>query len=133
MNSLYRHLMPISDKAWEQIEQEASRMLKRHLSARRVVDVIGPKGFAVSAVGTGHLNQIASPEDGGETRQRGVNALVELRVPSSSRARQSTTTWTAAQRIRTGRPSRKRRPRSPSRKSALPCPRRRRLHRRKLR
>lgn len=81
MNNLHRHLAPISDEAWEQIEQEASRTLKRYLSARRVVDVEGPKGFDASAVGTGHLKQIASPGDGVETRQREVKAFVELRVP----------------------------------------------------
>jgi uncharacterized linocin/CFP29 family protein len=81
MNNLHRQLAPISDEAWEQIEQEASRTLKRHLSARRVVDVVGPRGFDVSAVGTGHLKQIASPADGVETRQREVKAFVELRVP----------------------------------------------------
>jgi uncharacterized linocin/CFP29 family protein len=81
MNNLHRHLAPISDKAWEQIEQEASRTLKRHLAARRVVDVAGPKGFDVSAVGTGHLSPIASHAEGVETRQRVVRAFVELRVP----------------------------------------------------
>jgi uncharacterized linocin/CFP29 family protein len=81
MSNLHRHLAPISEEAWEQIEQEASRTLKRYLSARRVVDVVGPKGFDVSAVGTGHLKQIASPGDGVETRQREVKAFVELRVP----------------------------------------------------
>ena len=81
MNNLHRQLAPISSAAWEQIEQEASRTLKRHLAARRVVDVVGPKGFDVSAVGTGHLKQIKSPDDGVETRQREVRAFVELRVP----------------------------------------------------
>ena len=81
MNNLHRELAPISEAAWAQIEEEASRTLKRYLSARRVVDVIGPKGFDVSAVGTGHLKKIASPGDGVETRQREVKALVELRVP----------------------------------------------------
>ncbi len=86
MSNLHRHLAPISEEAWEQIEREASRTLRRSLSARRVVDVVGPKGFAVSAVGTGHIKQIASPGDGVETRQREVKAFVELRVPFRSRA-----------------------------------------------
>lgn len=81
MNDLHRHLAPISDLAWEQIEQEASRTLKRHLAGRRVVDVVGPKGFDLSAVGTGHLKQVTSPGDGVETRQREIKAVVELRVP----------------------------------------------------
>lgn len=81
MNNLHRGLAPISDAAWAQIEEEASRTLKRHLAARRVVDVDGPKGTDFSAVGTGHLKKIATPGDGIEATQRDVRALVELRVP----------------------------------------------------
>jgi uncharacterized linocin/CFP29 family protein len=81
MNNLHRGLAPISDAAWAQIEEEASRTLKRHLAARRVVDVDGPKGTDFSAVGTGHLKKIAAPGDGVEATQRDVQALVELRVP----------------------------------------------------
>ena len=81
MNNLHRELAPISDEAWAEIEEEASRTLKRYLAARRVVDVHGPGGVALSAVGTGHLHTIKTPSDGILTRQRDVNALVELRVP----------------------------------------------------
>jgi uncharacterized linocin/CFP29 family protein len=81
MNNLHRELAPISEKAWAQIEGEASRTLKRHLAARRVVDMQGPKGFEVSAVGTGHLNRIEAPGDGLQAAQREAKALVELRVP----------------------------------------------------
>jgi uncharacterized linocin/CFP29 family protein len=80
MNNLHRELAPISDMAWAQIEQEASRTLKRHLAARRVVDVQGPKGLEFSAAGTGHLRQIEPPGDGLDAALREVNALVELRV-----------------------------------------------------
>ena len=61
MNNLHRELAPISDAAWAQIEEEASRTLKRYLAARRVVDVVGPKGTALSAVGTGHTRPIEAP------------------------------------------------------------------------
>ena len=81
MNNLHRELAPISDKAWAQIEEEASRTLKRHLAARRVVDVPSPKGLELSAIGTGHPHQIQAPGDGIEAAQRGAKALVELRVP----------------------------------------------------
>ncbi len=81
MNNLHRELAPISDKAWAQIEEEASRTLKRHLAARRVVDVRGPMGLDLAAVGTGHLRQIQAPGDGIQAAQREANALVELRVP----------------------------------------------------
>jgi uncharacterized linocin/CFP29 family protein len=81
MNNLHRELAPISDAAWAQIEEEASRTLKRYLAARRVVDVQGPQGTALSAVGTGHLSRIEAPGDGILARQRIVNPVVELRVP----------------------------------------------------
>jgi uncharacterized linocin/CFP29 family protein len=81
MTNLHRELAPISDVAWVQIEQEASRTLKRHLAARRVVDVIGPRGVELSAVGTGHLRQSESPGEGIEAAQREVKPLVELRIP----------------------------------------------------
>jgi len=81
MNNLHRELAPISDAAWSQIEEEATRTLKRYLAGRRVVDVEGPGGVALSAVGTGHLRNIKAPGDDIVARQREVNALVELRVP----------------------------------------------------
>ncbi len=81
MNNLHRELAPISDAAWAQIEEEVTRTFKRHLAGRRVVDVDGPAGAALSAVGTGHVREIATPGDGILARQREVKALVELRVP----------------------------------------------------
>jgi uncharacterized linocin/CFP29 family protein len=81
MNNLHRELAPISEKAWAQIEEEASRTLKRHLAARRVVDLGGPKGSELAAVGTGHLRQIQPPGEGIQAAQREAKALVELRVP----------------------------------------------------
>jgi uncharacterized linocin/CFP29 family protein len=81
MNNLHRELAPISDAAWAQIEEETSRTFKRYLAGRRVVDVQGPGGVALSAIGTGHLRNIKASGDGILARQREVKALVELRVP----------------------------------------------------
>src|SRR5947199_4340797 len=81
MNNLPRGLAPISAAAWAQIEEEASRTIKRHLAARRVVDVEGPKGVDFAAVGTGHQRRIQTPGDGIEAAQRETRALVELRIP----------------------------------------------------
>src|ERR1700757_249828 len=81
MNNLHRELAPISDAAWAQIEEEASRTFKRYIAGRRVVDVEGPAGAAFSAVGTGHLKPIAGSKDGIVARQREVKPLVELRFP----------------------------------------------------
>jgi len=81
VNNLHRELAPISDAAWAQIEEEVTRTFKRHLAGRRAVDVSGPSGTGFSAVGTGHLTEIATPGDGVQARQREVKPLVELRVP----------------------------------------------------
>jgi uncharacterized linocin/CFP29 family protein len=81
MNNLHRELAPISEAAWSQIEEETSRTLKRYLAGRRVVDVQGPGGVALSAVGTGHLRMVETPGEGIVARQREVRALVELRAP----------------------------------------------------
>jgi uncharacterized linocin/CFP29 family protein len=81
MNNLHRELAPVSDVAWAQIEEETSRTLKRYLAGRRVIDVQGPGGTELSAVGTGHLRPIAASKEGVIARQREVKALVELRVP----------------------------------------------------
>ncbi|GAA5234237.1 bacteriocin [Verticiella sediminum] len=81
MNNLHRKLAPISDAAWAEIEQEAARTLKRHLGGRKVVDVNGPKGFDLSAIGTGHVERIDGPADGVHAVRREVRPLVELRVP----------------------------------------------------
>ena len=81
MNNLHRELAPFSDAAWASIEEETTRTLKRYLAGRRVVDVQGPRGVGLSAVGTGHLKSIAAPGEGILARQRDVKALVELRVP----------------------------------------------------
>jgi uncharacterized linocin/CFP29 family protein len=81
MNNLHRELAPISDAAWEQIEEETTRTLKRYLAARRVVDVPSPGGIALPGVGTGHLKMISAPAEGILARQREVKPLVELRVP----------------------------------------------------
>jgi uncharacterized linocin/CFP29 family protein len=81
MNNLHRELAPISEAAWAQIEEEVTRTFKRHLAGRRAVDVRGPAGIALAAVGTGHQQAIATPGDGVLASQREVKALVELRVP----------------------------------------------------
>jgi uncharacterized linocin/CFP29 family protein len=81
MNNLHRELAPISEGAWAQIEQEASRTLKRYLAGRRVVDVKESGGTALAAVATGHLHNVEAPGEGIVARQREVKALVELRVP----------------------------------------------------
>lgn len=81
MNNLHRHLAPISSAAWEQIDEEASRTLRRHLAGRRVVDTSGPQGLSLAGVGTGRVSAIEAPGDGIRAVKREILPLVELRVP----------------------------------------------------
>lgn len=81
MNNLYRELAPITDEAWGEIEQEATRTFKRHIAGRRVVDCTGPTGATTAAVSTGHLLDVTSPGDGVIAHLRDSRPLVRLRVP----------------------------------------------------
>lgn len=81
MNNLHRELAPISEAAWTEIEAEARRTYTAHIAGRRVVDLVGPAGPALSAVGTGHVRALNAPADGVQVHRREVQPLIELRVP----------------------------------------------------
>jgi uncharacterized linocin/CFP29 family protein len=81
MNNLYRELAPVTDEAWGEIEQEATRTFKRHIAGRRVVDVSEPSGPTTAAISTGHLADVAAPGDGVVAHLRESKPLVRLRVP----------------------------------------------------
>jgi uncharacterized linocin/CFP29 family protein len=81
MNNLHRELAPVSDAAWASMDDEARRSVSTYLAARRVADVSGPAGLALSAVGTGHLRDIDPAADGVAGRLRQAQPLVELLVP----------------------------------------------------
>ncbi|MET8561040.1 family 1 encapsulin nanocompartment shell protein [Streptomyces flaveolus] len=88
MNNLHRELAPVSDAAWADLEEEARRTFKRHVAARRVVDVPEPGGIALAGVGTGHLDAVDIPADGVIAHTRRFQPLVELRVPFTVDRRQ---------------------------------------------
>jgi uncharacterized linocin/CFP29 family protein len=80
MDLLKRELSPIADQAWEQIDDEARRVLKLHLAGRKLVDFSGPHGWQLGAVNTGRLKQIEAAEPNAVTHAiREVRPLVELR------------------------------------------------------
>lgn len=81
MNNLHRELAPISEAAWAEIEEEASRSFKRSIAGRRLVDVKGPLGLDTSAVTLGHRSKVDSPADGIEAFLRHAQPLVELKIP----------------------------------------------------
>ncbi|MFF4173088.1 family 1 encapsulin nanocompartment shell protein [Streptomyces sp. NPDC001744] len=79
--NLHRELAPVTPAAWAEIEEEARRTFRRHVAARRVVDVPDPAGPALAAVGTGHLSAVEPPAPGVTARLREARPLVELKVP----------------------------------------------------
>ncbi|MFC9247446.1 family 1 encapsulin nanocompartment shell protein [Streptomyces sp. NPDC057136] len=81
MNNLHRELAPVTEAAWEQIEEEARRTFTRHVAGRRVVDVTGPDGPTLAAVGDGHLRDIDPPAPDVLARARTSTPVIEWRVP----------------------------------------------------
>ncbi len=55
MDILKRKFAPLSDNSWEAIDEQAKISLKHFLSARRIVDIAGPKGWNFNAVPTGNM------------------------------------------------------------------------------
>lgn len=81
VNHLRRHLAPISQTAWQAIDDEAARSLRHFLAARQVVDFQGPFGWEYSCNDLGHVDRIDGPVEGVEAATRVVQPLVELRTP----------------------------------------------------
>jgi uncharacterized linocin/CFP29 family protein len=82
MNHLLRELAPITDDAWSQIEEEATRSVKHFLAGRRLVDFIGPLGWGASSVDIGRVDPLVSgPLVGVEVALRRVMPLIEVRSP----------------------------------------------------
>ena len=53
---LKREFAPISQIAWNELDQETARVLRANLAARQVVDFEGPHGWEFGAVNTGRLD-----------------------------------------------------------------------------
>jgi len=81
VDNLYRELAPITEGAWSEIEEEARRTFKRNIAGRRVVDVAGPDGPELAAVGTGHRSSLDAPVSGVGAQLRQAQQVVELRAP----------------------------------------------------
>ncbi|HMF05056.1 MAG TPA: family 1 encapsulin nanocompartment shell protein [Acidimicrobiia bacterium] len=82
MNHLLRELAPVSNPAWEAIEEEASRTLRHFLAARKLVDFSGPHGWEHSAETLGRVDPLsAAPAPGVDAAVRRMQPLAELRTP----------------------------------------------------
>lgn len=82
MDLLKRSKAPVTDEAWQQIDEEAKRVLELHLAGRKLVDFNGPYDWKLGAVNTGRLNHLAKgPVPNVSHAIRDVMPLVELRAP----------------------------------------------------
>jgi uncharacterized linocin/CFP29 family protein len=81
-NVLRRNLAPLTDDAWQRIDDEVRDALTALLSARRIVDFRGPHGYTHSAESLGRLENIEDDE-GLSYGVRSVLPLTEVRAPFS--------------------------------------------------
>ncbi len=65
MDLLKRKKAPLTDEAWQQVDDEARRVLKLRLAGRKVVDFSGPHGWRLGGVNTGRLKPIGQDSAGG--------------------------------------------------------------------
>ena len=80
MSSLNRALAPLSQAAWNAIDEEAADVLKVTLAGRKLVDFKGPLGWETSAVDTGRVEETGcKPGANVSVRRRRVHPLVEFR------------------------------------------------------
>lgn len=80
MNHLLRSHAPVTEEAWEQLDEEARQRLGPALAARKLVEFRGPLGWHHSATDLGRTTPIAGPEGKLRARLRRVLPLVELRA-----------------------------------------------------
>jgi uncharacterized linocin/CFP29 family protein len=82
MSHLLREHAPITEAAWQLIDDEARERLTPALAARKLVDFAGPHGWEYSATNLGRTTNLAGAlADGVAALQRRVLPVVELRVP----------------------------------------------------
>jgi uncharacterized linocin/CFP29 family protein len=80
MNHLFRELAPVTDEAWAEIDGEAARALREVLAGRRLLDVVGPRGWSHTAEPTGRTRHLGAFTGDVDARLRDVQPLVELRI-----------------------------------------------------
>ncbi len=81
MDILRRSKAPISDQAWEEINDTAKEVLTADLAGRKFLDVEGPKGWSFAAQSTGRLHVPANQKGPVKYGTHQVLPLVEARVP----------------------------------------------------
>lgn len=82
MDILKKNLAPLTQNAWEAINKEATQIFTSLLTARKFVDIQGPKGIDYSAVPLGKLDIVDNiKKEGVKFGIHKVMPLIELRIP----------------------------------------------------
>ncbi len=81
MDILRKSMAPISDQAWAEINDNAKEVLSSVLSARKFVDVEGPKGWDFAALSLGRVNVPGNQNGDVQYGIHRVLPLIETRVP----------------------------------------------------
>jgi uncharacterized linocin/CFP29 family protein len=79
--ALHRDLAPLSEAAWNAIDEAAREVLRVHLAARRLMDFVGPLGWDESALDLGRVVPVEPAPKGVLLRRRVVRPLLEVRAP----------------------------------------------------
>ena len=79
MDILKRELAPLTKEAWEEIDEQAEAVLRSNLSARKIVNVNGPKGWDYTVVPEGRL-KIVDEKKEVKTGVYKAKPLVEARI-----------------------------------------------------
>lgn len=82
MNILKKELAPITENAWNEIEEQSERVINEYLTGRKIANVIGPAGIELGAISTGRLLVPSDQnKDGVQIGIREVIPLLEVRKP----------------------------------------------------
>lgn len=81
MDILRRSMAPISEAAWEEINETAKEVLTASLSGRKFLDVEGPKGLDYAALSTGRIDVPANQKGPVKYGINKVLPVIEARVP----------------------------------------------------
>lgn len=76
MNIAKRSLAPVPDAAWEEMDELAKNIISNELTARRFIDVDGPKGWDFGAVTLGRLDVPGGQKKGDV--QYGIHKVLPL-------------------------------------------------------
>lgn len=79
---LYRDLAPISQEAWDEIDERAEEVLKSQLTARRALNVVGPKGADYTVISEGRLADVQTKGNVSYGNYK-VRPLTEARIEFS--------------------------------------------------